>query len=214
VDLSRFSPSNSGIYRDEIRKRYGISDNDIVLLFVGSGFERKGLGFLINAISRLKTPRPRSAKRGGQDSRLKLLVVGKGNYNYYRQMAKKSGIEKDVIFVGTTNEIEKFYASSDIFILPSFYDPFSNACLEAMASGLPVITTRNTGASEIIEDGKEGFILDDPSNVEEMASKIGLLMDQNLREAFGKRARQKAEGFIIGDSVRKIMGLFDELRHG
>jgi len=199
VDCNRFSPSNRDIYRGETRRGYGIGDSDIVLLFVGSGFERKGLGFLLKAVNLIKSRPPTP------DSRLKILVVGKGDYAYYKKMARGLGIEQDVIFAGTTNKIERFYASSDIFILPSIYDPFSNACLEAMASGLPVITTKDNGASEIIEDGKDGFILDDPSDPVEMSSKIKLLMDNILRETVGKEARKKAERFAVEESVRKLV---------
>lgn len=199
VDTSRFSPSNRSLYRDKTRRAYGISDNDTVVLFVGSGFERKGLRFLLEGASLIKS------RLKTQDSRLKILVVGRGSYNYYRKMAKGLGLEQDVIFAGTTDIIERFYASSDIFVLPSIYDPFSNVCLEAMASGLPVITTKNNGTSEIIENGMDGFILADPYNLDEMTSKIELLMDKDFREVIGKRARKKAEMFSLENAVRKMV---------
>lgn len=206
VDSSRFNQSNRGLYRDEIRRKYGIGD-DIVILFVGSGFERKGLGFLLKGVSLLNSKlKAQSSKLKGN---LKILVVGKGNYSYYKKMGRKLGIEQDIIFAGPTNMVEKYYASSDIFVLPSIYDPFSNACLEAMASGLPVITTKNNGASEIIENGMDGFVIEDPSDIDEMEYKTRLLMDQDLREAFGKRAREKAERFDIENAVRNLVGICD-----
>lgn len=207
VDLNHYNPSNRNTYRDRVRKDYGINNQDMAILFVGSGFERKGLGFLLKGTSIL------NSKLKAQSSKLKgnrkILVVGKGNYSYYKKMCRKLGIEQDVIFAGTTNTIEKFYASSDIFILPTIYDPFSNACLEAMASGIPVITTKENGASEIIEDGKDGFILKNPSDSEEMASRIKLLMDKSLRDAMGKEARKKAERFAIEESVREMVEICD-----
>ncbi len=203
VDSIRFSPSNRNLHRYETRKKYNIGIDETVLLFVGSGFERKGLGFLLEGVSLL-------GKRCKiQDTRYKVLVVGKGDYDYYKKMARDLGIEKDIIFVGTTDMIEKFYAASDVFILPSIYDPFSNACLEAMASGIPVITTKNNGASEIIENGKNGFVIEDPSDVDEIASKISLLMDQDLRESFGRDARKKAERFTIENAVKKMVEMCD-----
>lgn len=205
ADSDRFKPSNRDAYRERLRKSYGINDSDIVILFVGSGFRRKGLEYLLKGVSRLRTQdSPNSLCETGQ-AKLKILVVGKGDYDYYEKMAEKLEIGQDIIFAGTTERVEEFYASSDIFILPTIYDPFSNACLEAMASGLPVITTKDNGASEIIEDGRDGFILDDPSDPVEMSSKIKLLMDGDFRETVGKEARKKAEIFTIEQSVRKMV---------
>ncbi len=201
VDLNRFKPSNRNICREEVRRNYRIGENDLVILFVGSGFERKGLRFLLDGISlldsRLKT----------QDTRLKILVVGKGDYKYYKKMARSLGIEKDIIFAGTTDSIEKFYAASDIFVLPTIYDPFSNACLEAMASGLPVVTTRNNGVSEIIKDGEDGFVLDNSADVNEISHRINLLMDGGLRKTMGEKARENAEKFSIENTVRRMVGI-------
>ena len=203
VDLNRFKPSNRDIHREEVRRNYRIGENDIVILFVGSGFERKGLKFLFEGVSLLE----KGCRM--QDTRYKVLVVGKGDFTYYRNMARRLGIEENLIFAGITTEIEKFYAASDVFILPSIYDPFSNACLEAMASGIPVITTKNNGVSEIIENGKDGFIVESHSDVNEIASKISFLMFQDLSESFGRDARKKAEKFTIENTVKKMIEICD-----
>ncbi|MEK6692596.1 MAG: glycosyltransferase family 4 protein [Nitrospirota bacterium] len=220
VDLNRFRPSNRDIYREEVRRNCRIGENDIVILFVGSGFERKGLAFLFNGVklikSRPQTPDTPASLRStgsyGEAGRagLKILVVGKGDYNYYKKMCRDIGIGEDVIFAGTTDMIEKFYAASDIFVLPTIYDPFSNACLEAMASGLPVVTTRNNGVSEIIKDSENGFVLDDPADMDALSHSIKLLMDEGLRKAMGKKAREKAEEFSIEDTVSKMVGICGE----
>ena len=151
VDIKRFSPLNTQIYRTQVRKELSISEDAKVILFVGSGFERKGLGTLIRAAA--------SLIKSGRN--LRLVIIGRGNINKFKSIAKKCGIQNSIIFLDAQSEVERLYAAADIFALPTIYDPFSNATLEAMASGLPVITTRNNGAAELMQDGEEGFVLED-----------------------------------------------------
>ncbi|MCC6347211.1 MAG: glycosyltransferase family 4 protein, partial [Nitrospirales bacterium] len=142
VDLERFTPGNRERWRGEVRERLGLREGEKTVLFVGSGFRRKGLGTLLEAFALLQEPHRR------------LLVAGKGETEAYRELAKERGISGRVVFLGPYREIEGLYAASDLFVLPTLYDPFSNATLEAMASGLPVITSRNNGAAEIIGEGQ------------------------------------------------------------
>ncbi|PKL52508.1 MAG: hypothetical protein CVV37_00865 [Nitrospira bacterium HGW-Nitrospira-1] len=190
VDLKRFSPENRVKWKDVIRKKFDMAEVERLLLFIGSGFERKGLNTLINAASLIK----------GED--FKAIVIGKGDADKYKAIAERLGISDKIIFLGIQNEVEKFYAAADLFILPTLYDPFSNATLEAMASGLPVITTKNNGAAELIENGKEGFVIDDFLDSKDLSEKILNSLD-NLA-IMGKAARQKAEQFPIEKAVREF----------
>lgn len=190
VDLNRFLPENRFAWSTALRERYSIPADSNVLLFVGSGFKRKGLGTLLKAVSLL------------DKKDIALFVIGKDDIIAYKKLAGSYNISERVYFLGVQREIEQFYAAADIFILPTFYDPFSNATLEAMASGIPVITTKNNGASEIIENGKEGFVLDRLSDAEELADKISLTM-RNLT-VMGGKARKKAEGFPIEKAADKF----------
>ena len=194
VDLVRFTPANRSRWRDSARKELAIPADSKVLLFVGSGFERKGLGTLLKAVSILRR----------ED--VKVLVAGKGDTKKYEKLADRYGMSGDVVFAGVKEGIEQYYAASDMFVLPTLYDPFSNATLEAMASGLPVITTGNNGVAELIENGKEGYVLNDMSDAGELADKIGLCLGK-LAE-MGTKAREKSEGFPIekaaGEFVRVI----------
>src|SRR3972149_3184408 len=108
---------------------------------------------------------------------LKLLVAGKGNPQAYLALAERLGMKGRLSFVGVWPRIEELYAISDVFVLPTIYDPFANACLEAMASGLPVITTASNGASELIVDGCHGFILSDPTDHHGLGARILDLAD-------------------------------------
>lgn len=189
VDLVRFTPENRK-WRGEVRRGLGISDASRLLLFVGSGFERKGLGTLVKALSFLK----------GED--IRTVVIGKGDEGRYRMLAGRCGIPDGIIFLGARHDIEKFYAAADLFVLPTLYDPFSNATLEAMASGLPVITTENNGVAELIENGGEGYVLESLPDPRELADRIYLSVG-NLK-SMGERAGKKAGEFPIERAVREF----------
>lgn len=189
VDPVRFTPENRK-WRDEVRRDLGISEGSSLLLFVGSGFERKGLGTLVKALSFLR------------DENIRAVVIGKGDEGRYRILAGKCGITDKIIFLGARKDIERFYAAADLFVLPTLYDPFSNAALEAMASGLPVITTKNNGVAELIENGREGYVLEDLLSPRELADRIYLSVG-NLK-FMGERAWEKAGQFPIERAVREF----------
>jgi UDP-glucose:(heptosyl)LPS alpha-1,3-glucosyltransferase len=180
-----------------MRQAVGLGDHDKVILFVGSGFRRKGLETLIRSLP--------NVKKSLHGERLVTIVIGKGDTDLYRQTAKRLGVEDDIIFLGPRSGIEKFYAAADIFVLPTIYDPFSNACLEAMASGLPVVTTRNNGAAEIIEEGKEGFVTASITDSSELAGEI--VMAFANAQVIGMRARAKAEQLSIEKSASAFIGI-------
>jgi UDP-glucose:(heptosyl)LPS alpha-1,3-glucosyltransferase len=127
------------------RDRFGLGPGEIGVLFAGSGWERKGLRFAVDAMVR-------------QPDHVRLLVAGRGDGRQYPS--------ERVQFLGIVPDMPSLYGAADIFILPTIYDPFSNACLEALAAGLPVITTRANGFSEIIENGRHGTVIDDPRNID------------------------------------------------
>ena len=179
----RFDPAS----RDKSRIELKLKPEDIVLLFAGSGWERKGLRFAIEAFELC------------QDRKLRLLVAGRGDQRGYRP--KRFFTEEPVRFLGELGNLRPIYAAADIFILPSIYDPFSNACLEALAFGLPVITTRDNGFSEIIENGVHGSILDLPNNVIALRNAIHFWSDESRRLAARPINIQLASRFDIAKNV-------------
>lgn len=189
VDLHRFKPVTAEQKNIE-KKSLGIKENKAIL-FVGADFKRKGLDTLLKTVSLLDM------------DDIRLIVAGKNETPQYLRMMKKLGIDKKVTFRGPEREIERLYGISDVFVLPTLYDPFSNATLEAMASGVPVITTRHNGASELIENGIEGFVVDNPLDAVVFAGKISKALNQS--EEMGKNARAKAEGFPIEKAVNEII---------
>jgi UDP-glucose:(heptosyl)LPS alpha-1,3-glucosyltransferase len=195
VDLERFNPKNKDLYRREIRKQYSISDDAFVTLFVGSGFERKGVEFLLKAVELVPSP-------------LTVLIVGKGSKERFKHLIKK----QRVIFCGPRKEVHKFYAASDIFVFPTIYEPFGNVHLEALASGLPVITTKLSGAAEIIKDSFHGFVVPLPEDYTTIAGKIQFLMGSiEARKSISINARKLAEEFSFAKYSEKIINLYRNL---
>jgi len=199
INIAAFADSDGDKLRGVYREKLNIK-NETALLFVGSGFERKGLKFFIEAVGILK--------REGHNN-LKIVVVGKGRIKKYQTIADRCGIGEDIKFMGPVKGINAYYSASDVFVLPSIYEPFSNACLEAMASGVPVVTSKINGVSEILTDGKDGMIVDEPSNPGELALKIKPLLNSGIRLSAGRMARKTAENYTIERNVEDFLMLIE-----
>jgi UDP-glucose:(heptosyl)LPS alpha-1,3-glucosyltransferase len=183
LEQFRFDPA----FRDEARADLKLKRDEIALLFAGSGWERKGLRFAIEAFE---------LARG---AKLQMLVAGRGDARSYKP--KRFFTHEPVRFLGELRDLGPIYAAADIFILPSIYDPFSNACLEALASGLPVITTRDNGFSEVIEDGIHGSIVDLASNVSALRDAIHFWSDETRRVAARSAVIERAQRFDIATNL-------------
>ena len=182
VDPEVHGDENREERRRRLREKHGIPQDEKLLLFVGSGFERKGLATVIGAIHHLKQ----------RKSRVRLAILGKGRTGRFRRMARESRIEELVYFLGVKEDVSDYYAASDIFALPSLYEPFGNAYLEAMASGVPVIVSAKSGASELIKDGENGLLLEDPLDALSLSRKIEQLMDPSTAARIGEAGRTRA----------------------
>ncbi len=183
LEKFRFDPA----LREKSRNDLKLKPDQIALLFAGSGWERKGLRFAIEAMELCR------------DRKLRLLVAGRGDARGYKP--KRFFTEEPVRFLGELGDLRPIYAAADIFILPSIYDPFSNACLEALAFGLPVITTRDNGFSEIIENGVHGSIVDLPNNVAALRDAIRFWSDELRRTSTRSAAVERASQFDISKNV-------------
>ncbi len=200
VNLEEFHPKNRALFRGEIREEFNISNDEFLILFVGSGYRRKGLRYLIEAVSLLKEKRP-----------LKMLVVARGKKKFYLRLARRLGVEDKIIFTGGRKDLRKFYAASDLFVLPTIYEPFGNVCLETLASGLPIIVSKTSGAAEIITEGENGLLLKNPRDSRELAEKIRLAFDNRFRNKLSKNARTLAENFTVDENVEKTLEVYQEI---
>jgi UDP-glucose:(heptosyl)LPS alpha-1,3-glucosyltransferase len=174
VDLDRFDPKKFQSARIELRKKYRLSPDRVVGLMIAQHFEQKGLPQTLEAMGKLND--------------LSLLVVGKDDPARCAAIAERLGISSRVIFAGQTDTPGNFYAAADFFLLPTRHDSCSLVVLEAMAMGLPVISTAFNGACEIMTDGREGFVLRDPGDVPALADAMKRLFDPQTRRQMSEAA--------------------------
>jgi UDP-glucose:(heptosyl)LPS alpha-1,3-glucosyltransferase len=165
----------------------------------------KGLGYLVRALAQLKDRYPKS---------IKLLVLGRDRSLPYRRLAERAGVGEDVVFAGSTTEIEKYYGASDLLVHPTFYDACSLTVLEALASGLPVVTTSRNGASGVLEQMRDGWILEDPADVKSLSRAIEHFLNRTTHETACERARRKGEAFSEAFHFSRMRELFDQVIGG
>jgi UDP-glucose:(heptosyl)LPS alpha-1,3-glucosyltransferase len=196
IDSSTFPFAQRERFRRELAEEFAVADGELRLLYVGSGFERKGVPILIQAAARLRIP-------------FRLFIVGKGRLATYRRLAQAAGIADRVVFTGPRQDVERFYLGSDVFVFPTRYDPFSNATLEAMACGLPVITTAWNGAAELISNGVNGFVVQDPLAADAIAVCLEKLAMPGECGRMGSEARSTASEFTMTRNVRETLQVID-----
>jgi len=197
VDPDRYRVNIPEESKIRLREFLAIPLTDRVLIFVGSGFRRKGLRATLEALSEL-------------DPAIRLIVVGKDRLRPYRTLARRLGIEKRVHFTGPVVQTEQYYNASELFVFPTIYEPFSNVCLEAMTVGLPVVTSRINGASEVVTEGQNGFIVEDPVDSHELADKIrkGLeLKHASIREWND----ELLTAFSWKEHIQRVLRIYEDL---
>lgn len=165
TDLDRFNPTKRPMAGQELRQRFGISPECVVGLMMAQDFQRKGLKESIIGMADVS------------DSRLRLLVAGKEDSASYRRLAATLGVERQICFAGATNDPYAFYKAADFLILPTWHDPCSLVVLEAIAMGVPVISTALNGACEIIETDIHGYVISDPANRSAIAEAVRKMLE-------------------------------------
>jgi UDP-glucose:(heptosyl)LPS alpha-1,3-glucosyltransferase len=181
IDTQRFNFAARERWRDEMRRDLRIQKGEIVLLFVSNNFARKGLAIALRALASMRPG----------DAPMRLIVAGAGSISGFRRRAKRLGVAGKTVFTGAVTDIERYYAAADIFILPTRYDPCATVCLEAMACGLPVVTTAMNGAAEFIDDSKTGFVLGAGDSAESLAARIRDLADHDRCARAGGAAAER-----------------------
>jgi len=206
VDLNKFNPAKRAVVSNDIRHKLGLNSDDIVIISVGNPYTRKGLEYAVKALPLIF------------DKRVKLLVLGRdiGNdkFENYKKLAENVGVSERLIYGGFRGDVENFYAASDIFLLPTLYEPFGLVVLEALSAGLPVVVSKTAGAAELVEDGKEGILLKDPKDEKEIATAINMLLENERYKKFGKNARLKAEKYPWSRLANELLNVFEEVKTG
>ncbi len=191
VDVDEFGPGAGS------RVKFGLSEDRIYLLFAGDiRTSRKNLDTVLQAMRLIKD--------------CDLVVAGRLEGSPYPEMAEKMAIAKRVHFLGMVDDVASLMRSVDLFVFPSRYEAMSLVILEAMASGLPVLTAKSAGGAEIVADG--GRVLDDPDDIETLAAWVNELAARtDLRLEMGRRARAIAETFTWGVMSAKYLALYQNL---
>lgn len=210
VALERFEALDREDCRAEVRQRAGLNREDVVALFVGMNFDVKGLDLILKGMAGLRHGTERMPS-------LKLLVVGKGDRDGYARLAGELGLDRRVVFVGPTREIEKYYLASDFFVMPSRFDTFGMAVLEAMAAGLPVVISSTVGARDLVQAGEEGFVLEQQMEAASLGVALRALMDPENRRRMGACARLTASRHdwkVVAAALAEIYRSRAALRRG
>ncbi len=187
-------------FRKTVRQQLGINNKVTCYLFPAMDFKRKGLNTLLLALTNIKFP-------------FKLLVAGNGPIKKYKKKAKQLGIADKIIFLGRCKDIEKLYGACDLMVLPTTYDPFGNVHLEALACGLPVLTTAQAGGSEIVIPNKTGYIMKDCFSVEELVNYLNdFESKKHLWPNWSIAASKSIKNFTIERNIKQNIELLKQIK--
>jgi UDP-glucose:(heptosyl)LPS alpha-1,3-glucosyltransferase len=184
--------------RAAIREDLGLDPEAFVAMLASSNFVRKGVAVLVEAAALAR-------ERG---TPVEVVVVGGARAEPFARLARRRGIERSVRFTGHVPDVERFYGAADLFVLPTRYDPFANVCLEAMACGLPVVTTAANGASEILEEGVTGHILEDPDDAKTLADRLCRIAEPGRARAMGEAAHEASLEFTPERNARETVAIY------
>ena len=198
IDLERFHPARDG-ERLAMRQSWGLREEDEVLLFLGNAYSRKGLGVLLRATAAAIKERPNlRLVVGGQDRRTRR----------WKHVAQQLGLGDHVIWLGPISAPEFCYRGADLYVLPTLYDPAANSTLEALASGLPVITSAMNGAAEILEPGIHGSMLLTPVRPSELKRSLIEWLGRARSKQVRIATRQLAERFPAYISCESTLDVY------
>lgn len=196
VDTDHFHPSVAERFRAEVRARHDIPQDVPLLLYVGSGFERKGVPQLLHAFAQMENREARLVIVGA-DRKLKAM----------RQKAARLGLDRRVLFTGPVQDVRPWYGAADAFVLPTLYDPCPNAALEAMACGLPMLTSETCGAKVWVREGESGFVVD-VLDQQALAKALQALCRVALVRSSHAAAREGVERLSLVSMAEQLLKLY------
>lgn len=182
---------------EKISKEFQIKKNQPIVLFVGSGFKRKGVAEFLKIFSQINSPD------------VKGFVIGKEKHiKFYESMSKKLRVDHQVTFTGPRTDVDDFYSISDILLFPTHYDPFSNVVLEAMYFENAVFTTNFNGASEILDPS---FIMNNPYDTKVASLIDKLLTDQSALNKIKARNKKISKLFSIEKNLDQTLEVITKI---
>lgn len=202
VDADRCPASQRADHRKAIRREFGIAPSDVLVLLVAHNFRLKGIHRWMQAMASL-------VERGVGNVRS--LVIGRGESPAWHRLSARLNIEDRLIFVGPSDRVGEFLHAADILVHPTYYDPCSRVVLEGMVAGVPCITTRWDGASEMIANGTNGYVLDEPTDIVTLAERVEQLCDAGLRKRIGKAASAITDRVSMSRHTHEMVALYEEI---
>jgi UDP-glucose:(heptosyl)LPS alpha-1,3-glucosyltransferase len=201
VDSERFSPECCAPHREPARQRFGMRPDSVAALIVAHNFRLKGVATLLKAMRRL----------GGAGRDLRLVIVGGKHIESWQRHAARFGLSEQVHFAGRVDDPLPYYAAADFYVHPTYYDPCSLVVLEAAACGLPLITSRYNGASEMFNAGKDVLLIDDPADDRQLAAAMQTMLDDGARQRLGAAARRTILQHSFHRNVEQILDIYREI---
>jgi UDP-glucose:(heptosyl)LPS alpha-1,3-glucosyltransferase len=200
IDPARFREDDRPRRRLEWRQRWGIRPEETVAVFVAMNYHLKGLEPLLRAVRLVPGDLP-----------FRLLVAGDPRVGSYVRLARRLGVAERVCFAGFCQDTRNCYFAGDFLVHPTFYDPCSLVVLEALACGLPVITSRCNGAGELMHPPQEGYVVADPQDHAHLAWCLTQLLDPVRRSACSAAARRTAAQWTFDHHYRQLAHIFEEV---
>ncbi|MBW2561630.1 MAG: glycosyltransferase family 4 protein [Deltaproteobacteria bacterium] len=202
VDTSRYNRNLRDTVRGPLRKRLGIQDDEVVFLFVSYDLKKKGIEPLIEAAFQLKD---------SAHDRFRIIIVGGLPSRSLARRIKRLHLEDTILFTGPVRSTDQYYANSDVFVLPTYYDACSLVVIEAMACSLPPITTTANGAAGIIADGRDGFVIPHPPESPDLAEKMRVFFDGEKRQQMSHEASRVGHQYSLQKNHQEMIRIFDDI---
>ncbi len=198
VDLNRFSPSGRDIARKKLCDRLNLATDTPMLLFVGSNWRRKGLYEVLQAVASIPVAH--------------LLVTGRDKVEKWKSLVIRLGLADRVHFLSPTRVIEEYYRAVDVLAFPSWYDPFPNVGIEALACGTSIVTSRFTGVCEVVDDERmNGVVVSLPSAVQELAAGINKLLEIRGLSGRADDVRASVEDCSLGRNFDETLAVIERV---
>lgn len=209
VSVERTDPETRAKHRREVRSSYGIEEDSLLLLQVCHNFHLKGVRCLIEALARVghscRVPIRALVVGGPQDATRGLVP------RHWLALAKRLGVDGRVRFTGRVERVAALFHAADVLVHPTYYDPCSRVVLEGLSYGLPIISTRFDGASEVIEEAVTGFVLQSPRSIDELAQRLRLLADPETRKRMSAAALRRADDVTMAKHAEALCRLYRSL---
>ncbi|HEV3121712.1 MAG TPA: glycosyltransferase family 4 protein [Isosphaeraceae bacterium] len=204
IDASRLEVADPASARADLGRKLGLAESDLVALFVGHNFWLKGLKPLLNALAWRQQQKPGARP-------IHLLACGGGRVSPFRAMVDQLGLSGQVHLLGFVPDVRACFWASDFFVLPTYYDPCSLVVFEALACGLPVITTSYNGAGELIHDGREGYVIPTPDARSDLAYVMERMTDDKARKEMSAHATRLGRAQSFEHHYARVLDVLKEV---